>query len=382
MSRARLRRAVELLGGAVALLGMAAAVVTVAVATTPDPASAHGVGGIRPTNFETVITGMRPSVPGIDVRAVDLGDRLEVTNQTDRDLVVLGYDDEPYLRVGPRGTFENARSPATYVNRTRRGTTPVPDRADSDARPVWRHIGDEPVARWHDHRAHWTGRDDPPAVRADPDSEHVVQRFRVDLEQADREQAGRSIVVRGAVRWIPAPSAWLWIALALVLAAVVVALSRTSVARGVVTIALLAVIVGEALHVVGTWDATTLGTGTQLGANVYGIGAVTVALVALVWLWRRGLHAAAPLVLIAGLFVAIAGGLADVSVLTRSQLPTTLPNVVARATVAVARGLGGGLAVVGALRLRPERSRGRGDHTGGDDSWPAAQSWHSSSSVA
>ena len=72
------------------------------------------------------------------------------------------------------------------------------------------------------------------------------------------------------------------------------------------------------------------------------------------WLLRRGLHAAAPLVLVAGLFVALAGGLADVTVLTRSQLPTTLPYGVARAIVAVALGLGAGLTIVGALRLRPE----------------------------
>ena len=33
-------------------------------------------------------------------------------------MVVLGYDDEPYLRVGPRGVFENVKSPATYLNRS------------------------------------------------------------------------------------------------------------------------------------------------------------------------------------------------------------------------------------------------------------------------
>ena len=54
--------------------------------------------------------------------------------------------------------------------------------------------------------------------------------------------------------------------------------------------------------------------------------------------------------LLAGLFVAIAGGLADLSVLTRSQVPTTLPYDVARTTVAAALGLGVGLAVAGALR--------------------------------
>ena len=66
--------------------------------------------------------------------------------------------------------------------------------------------------------------------------------------------------------------------------------------------------------------------------------------------------------LITGLFVALAGGLADVSVLTRSQLPTTLSyNVAPHAIVAGALGLGVGPAITGALRLRsrprPRRSR-------------------------
>jgi hypothetical protein len=144
------------------------------VVTAAEPAAAHGVGGIRPTNYETVITSVRPEVRGIDVRSVDLGDRLELTNDTTRDVVLLGYDGEPYLRVGPRGAFENRRSPATYVNRTRRGTTPVPSSADPEAPPEWRRIGDDPVVRWHDHRAHWTPPRDPASVRADADRSVVV----------------------------------------------------------------------------------------------------------------------------------------------------------------------------------------------------------------
>jgi hypothetical protein len=223
-----------------------------------------------------------------------------------------------------------------------------------------------------------------------------VQRFRIEVRDGDR-----LIAARGEVRWVPAPSAWLWIALAVVLAAVVVALSRTTFARAALSVALVLVIVGETLHVVGAWGATTLGAGTRLGASVYALGSIAVAVVALVWLWRRQrraastvaagggvprdadqwgrVHAAAPLVLLAGLFVAIAGGLADLSVLTRSQVPTTLPYDVARTTVAAALGLGIGLAVAGALRVRPERGGRQSERA---TSWPSTQSWHSSSSVA
>jgi hypothetical protein len=218
-------------------------------------------------------------------------------------------------------------------------------------------------------------------VRADPGREQVVQRFEIKMRHGEQP-----IVVRGGVRWTPGGSILPWLALAFVVAAVLVALSRTGAVRLVVACALVDVIVVEALHVTGAWDATTAGTGTRLGASVYALGAIAVASVALVWVARRGLDAAAPLVLIAGLFVAIAGGLADISVLTRSQVPTTLPTGLARALVAVALGLGVGLAIVGALRLRAEPARGRsrqlpGSRGGRSEPWPETQSWHSSSSV-
>jgi hypothetical protein len=65
---------------------------------------------------------------------------------------------------------------------------------------------------------------------------------------------------------------------------------------------------------------------------------------------------AIPAVLFAGLIVAFAGGLADLTTLTRSQLPTEVPADVARLEVALALGLGAGLAAAAALRLRPPAS--------------------------
>jgi hypothetical protein len=339
---------------ALARLALVGGIAVVAVSTTATPASAHGVGGVRPTNYETRVLSVSPVTPGVSVRAIDVGDRLELENRTDHDVVVLGYEDEPYLRVGPRGAFENARSPSTYLNRSRQRLTRVPDRADSDAKPEWRRIGDTPVARWHDHRAHWMAANDPPAVEAAPDRPHVVQRFRVEVRDQEK-----TITARGDVRWVPGPSPWPWIALAIIVAALLVVLSRTSVAVVAVAVALVAVIVVEGAHVVGAWNATTLGVGTRLAASVYALGSIVVAIVALAWVAKRGLHAAAPLLLITGLFVGIAGGLADLTVLTRSQLPTTLPDDVARAGVALALGLGIGLAVVGALRLRGPSTRTR-----------------------
>ncbi len=335
---------------------VAGVLVALALGAGATPAAAHGVGGVRPTNYETRIESVRPAVAGVTVEVVDLGDRLELENRTGRDVTVLGYEDEPYLRVGPRGVFENARSPSTYVNRTREGTRPVPARADAEAAPEWRKIGDEPIARWHDHRAHWMSERDAPAVRRAPGEQHVIQRFAIEVLDGDR-----TITVRGDVRWIPGPSPWGWVALAAAAAIGLVVLARTRLATSALEVALVVVIVVQAVHVVGAWGATTLGVGTRLGASVYAAGSVLVAAVTLVWLVRRGLHAAAPLLLITGLFVAITGGLTDLTELTRSQLLTTWPAWLARLCVALALGLGVGLAVVGGLRLRgtPEERRRR-----------------------
>jgi hypothetical protein len=41
------------------------------------------------------------------VEVVDAGARLRVRNQTGREVMVLGYAGEPYLRVGPAGVPES-----------------------------------------------------------------------------------------------------------------------------------------------------------------------------------------------------------------------------------------------------------------------------------
>lgn len=343
MSKRRAARPLRI-GTAGLLLGVAF------VVATPAVAAAHGAGGVEPTNYRSRVVSLEPSAPGVTVRAIDLGTSLALTNTGDADVVVLGYDREAYLRVGPRGVFENVRSPATYLNRSFRldeASEPIPALADPDAAPRWRKVDDGRTARWHDHRAHWMGRADPPAVRADPGRTHLVQEFEIELRRgSDR------LVARGDVRWVPGPSPWPWVAAAGALACVVIVASRSRRGAPAVAGTLALVATSEALHVLGSWGGTTLPVADRLGASVYALVAIVVTLVALGTVLRRGVDRAAPLVLLAGLFVAIAGGLADVQALARSEIPTTLGSGLARATVAVALGAGAGLAVAGGLRLR------------------------------
>jgi hypothetical protein len=345
------------------VLAGAGAIVTIVV--TAQPAAAHTVPGVQPSNYQTTVDGTTPTVRGLTVRSIDLGNNLELQNATRSEVEVLGYQGEPYLRVGPRGIFENVRSPATYLNQTRNGKTPVPSSADPGAGPEWNRIGSGQVVRWHDHRAHWMGTEDPPEVTRAPDQRHVIDHWSLQLQHGTQD-----ITVTGDLLWVPGPSPWGWVIGALVVALSVVALTRTRIWRRALAAALGIVVVSETAHVVGNWSATTASFATKIGASVYSIGGIALAVVALVWVVTRPPSDAIPAVLFAGLVVAVAGGLADLTTLTRSQLPTEVPATVARLEVMLALGLGAGLAASAALRLRPPapttsrpRAKGQRAHT-------------------
>jgi hypothetical protein len=329
------------------LAGSIAAAALIVVVSS-QPASAHTVPGIQPSNYETTVNAITPRVAGLSVQSVDLGNQLELVNETGRDVLVLGYQGEPYLRIGARGVFENRRSPATYLNRTRNGQTPVPDSADPGAAPEWHRIGSGTTARWHDHRVHWMGPQDPPEVARHPDQRHLIDHWQLQLRRGSRD-----ITVSGDLLWVPGPQPWGWLLAALAAALAVVALSRTRVWRSVIAVVLGVVVVSETAHVAATWTGTTASVATKIGASIYSVGGIALALVALAWTLARPPFNAIPAVLFAGLIVFFAGGLADITTLTRSQLPVDGPASAARLEVALALGLGAGLAAAAALRLRP-----------------------------
>jgi hypothetical protein len=324
-------------------------VIAAVTALGATPAAAHGTAGPEATNYDTRVHEITPETPGLSVRAVDLGERLELRNTTGTDVVVLGYEDEPYLRVGPDGVFENRRSPATYLNESPDDVdVRLPEIADPAAPPEWRRIGDGDTARWHEHRAHWMGSRDPPAVRRDRGSRHVVQPWTVELRRGDE-----TIAVTGDVVWVPGPSPWPWLLLALGLAVAVFAGGRLRRWPVVFAVALTGAICATVAHLAGEWGATTASAASTLGGGIYAIGGIGLGVVALALLIaRKDPSDATPAVLIAGLVLALGAGLADISALWHSQLASTQATAFVRLEVAAALGLGVGVSAAAALRLR------------------------------
>jgi len=325
-----------------------AALALAIVGVTASPAGAHGLGGLSPTNYESVLRSVTPDVPGLHVHITDLGTKVELTNTGPREVTVDGYAGEPYLRVGPKGVFENTRSPATYLNRSTTITGAPPKQADAKATPVWRRVSTGTTARWHDHRTHFMGGEDPPEVVRHPDEQRVVDNWTIPMHVGSQR-----VVARGQLIYVPPPSPWPWVVGAVLIAALVVVLARTRAWRTVFVVALALLTLTEVLHVIGLWDASTASFGTKLGESAYSLAGIALGLFGLGWIWRKGAESAVPIVLVATIFLFVAGGLADVTSLGNSQVPSTFSAGVARLLVMLTLGLGGGLAVAAAWRLRP-----------------------------
>jgi hypothetical protein len=153
----------------------------------------------------------------VTLSVVDRDDRLRIESTSASEIVILGYDGEPYLRVTRDGVFRNVRSPATYLNEDRFANVELPAVADPKAEPEWEKIAAHPRYEWHDHRIHWMSPIDPPEVRASPDATHHVFDWEV-----PGTVDGTPFTIEGALEYVPvASSRPSWIYLPVPLAALV-----------------------------------------------------------------------------------------------------------------------------------------------------------------
>ena len=314
------------------------------------PAQAHVVGiGGRASNYRTDILDVTPPIAGLTVRVLEAGNQLELTNRSGREVVVLGYRSEPYLRVGPTGVYENQRSPSAYANRFANPPKRIPAELDPAAPPRWRRIKKAPEAVWHDHRSHWSGPD-PSAVTADRGHRQVV----VPNWQIPLRLGQRTALIQGDIVWVPGRSPWPWVLLALVAFGVVLAAGWRR------QLGLLALLVGVAVaadlvHTVGEFAASTAPVVAKVYAAMISVSGWVAAVVA-VWQLRRGrLQAGRILLLLAGTFLAFAGALPDVGALASSQLASTLDPALSRAAIALTLGLGLGMVAASLLDQRAAR---------------------------
>ena len=90
-------------------------------------------------NMRSAVTAITPQTDGITVTVLNNDDRLELHNTSGKDIVIEGYENEPYARVSGDGTVEvNTNSEAFYLNDDRYGDAAGPK--DLGKEPRWKRL--------------------------------------------------------------------------------------------------------------------------------------------------------------------------------------------------------------------------------------------------
>ncbi len=178
-------------------LGRVLLAIVACVLAAASPAAADPPG---PTDYRSTVVGLEPDPGGaVQGRLIGGDSFFELTVAAGTEVVVLGYQGEPFVRVAPDGTVErNERSPSRWLNDDRFGDRPVPADARADAEPDWRPVASGGTYAWHDHRAHWMSPTHPPGAEPGDTVLEAVIPLMVDGGQVE-------VVVRSVLLAAPSP---------------------------------------------------------------------------------------------------------------------------------------------------------------------------------
>lgn len=149
-------------------------------------------------NMLSEVRSIEPAAEGLRVEVLNRDDRLLVVNRSGEDVVIMGYNEEPYARLFADGRVEvNTNSPAHYLNEDRYGKIAPPEDVTSTSPPEWKELSRSGRFEFHDHRMHWMGEGTPPQVT----DESV--RTKVFDWSVPMQVGGRAGAITGTLTWVP-----------------------------------------------------------------------------------------------------------------------------------------------------------------------------------
>ncbi len=148
-------------------------------------------------NYRSEINAIRPTTNGLDVEVLNFDDSLRLTNGSGRNIVIEGYENEPWARISADGTVEvNRNSTAYYLNGDRFANAEVPPGVEPSDPPDWERVDGSATLTWHDHRAHWMSTSLPPQV-TDESAETEVFDYSIPIEVN-----GEPGEITGTLTWV------------------------------------------------------------------------------------------------------------------------------------------------------------------------------------
>jgi hypothetical protein len=310
-------------------------VIAVAGTSVLVPAGVVHADPAEPTDYSTVVVGVEPATPAIDVDVVGGDSFLELAVEPGTEVVVLGYWGEPYLRFNADGTVdENLRSPTRAENESRHGGSTTGGATSAGGESQWAQVASDGSYAWHDHRAHWMSPQPPAGERGSEVLTGLVP-LRVD---------GTDVQVSVAVFWEREPSRVALVGGAVIgVFAVLIALSARHRIAWVLAIA------GAAAAGIGWWQYVSVPPETGPSSISWLLPAIAAASAVVAVTLGRSLVSHA-LVVLAGLqlvlwvFVRRDG-------LSKALLPTDAPFWLDRGVTAAAGVVGAAGIIAGVLGM-------------------------------
>ena len=230
---------------------------------------------VQPRDTVSVIESVMPALPdGVDVDIVG-SDTFVRVRSVGHDVKIAGYQNEPYMHITTTGdVFVNDGSQTTLINGNRYGNVDTSSFVESTD-PVWRKIGTDGTAMWHDHRVHWMSPKQPAPI--DPQGTVVAWKVPLNVD-------GVATTVSGTLFLREKASVLWWLAgLVALLCAVALSVRRR---RGFFALTFLMSIVGV---VVGAMQYVGLPDGARITPLIlmFSIGAAVVAAISML-IQRRG----------------------------------------------------------------------------------------------
>lgn len=140
--------------------------ILLSILISPSRAYAHGIGGIEASETVTKVDSIDPKTTDFTVKAIENGSRIRLTRTSNKDVILLGVDNEPYILINDNGTYMNMRSATRIINKSTANTVVSPEKlkdefnetsSDPNAKPSWIKLSDSQSHDFHDHRAHYMG---------------------------------------------------------------------------------------------------------------------------------------------------------------------------------------------------------------------------------
>src|SRR3954454_20577602 len=160
------------------------------------PASSAFAHGGNP-DYRSVIDEVTPSNPNVKFQDLNYDSYMQLLAQPGHEVVVYGYEEEPYARILKNGTVQvNERSPALYLDENRFAEVTVPPIANAKAPPKWKTFDHSATFVWHDHRMHYMSPTTPAKV-TDPSKKTKIFDYAIPIRVDGRKGA-----IKGTLFWV------------------------------------------------------------------------------------------------------------------------------------------------------------------------------------